>query len=266
MATARRSCLPQPSVGSHPGLILSCFLADPAAGEAGGQRGDAKGQLLDSARAALRQESLHSVYSAAYRRWRSELPTSAVQNYFETKPRMLIGLGGVNVTETGLTLHHTYGVPYLPGTGLKALAARYARKIWGAADSTWLPQTSGGCFRTMFGTTDEGGLVEFLDGWLLEESLNECLLDDVMTPHHGGYYMTDEAQSIPEPTDFDEPIPVRMLSVQGKFHVAITSRQNDLPTQWLNAACDLLTAALREWGIGAKTNSGYGRMEKMNRA
>ena len=35
-----------------------------------------------------------------------------------TDSRLIIGLGGTSVIETGMTLHPLYGFPYLPGSGL----------------------------------------------------------------------------------------------------------------------------------------------------
>lgn len=111
----------------------------------------------------------------------------------------------------------------------------------------------------MFGTSGEGGLVDFWDGWLLPESLPTCLLPDVMTPHHRKYYMAD-SDSVPEPTDFDNPVPVAMLSVQGTFEIAITARYPEITDIWLQTAMQFLTNSLELLGIGAKTSSGYGRM------
>jgi CRISPR-associated protein Cmr6 len=36
--------------------------------------------------------------------------------------RMIVGLGAENVHETSMTLHHIYGVPYIPGSALKGIA------------------------------------------------------------------------------------------------------------------------------------------------
>ena len=33
--------------------------------------------------------------------------------------RMIIGLGSAHVNETAMTLHHIYGIPYIPGSGIK---------------------------------------------------------------------------------------------------------------------------------------------------
>jgi CRISPR-associated protein Cmr6 len=40
--------------------------------------------------------------------------------------RMVIGLGGAHVLETSMTLHHTYGIPYIPGSAVKGITRNIA--------------------------------------------------------------------------------------------------------------------------------------------
>ena len=40
--------------------------------------------------------------------------------------RMTVGLGAENVHETSMTLHHIYGIPYIPGSALKGIARNAA--------------------------------------------------------------------------------------------------------------------------------------------
>lgn len=39
--------------------------------------------------------------------------------------RMVIGLGAVHPQETSMTLHHIYGIPYIPGSAIKGLTRHY---------------------------------------------------------------------------------------------------------------------------------------------
>lgn len=39
--------------------------------------------------------------------------------------RMVIGLGGAQVLETSMTLHHIYGIPYIPGSAVKGITRHY---------------------------------------------------------------------------------------------------------------------------------------------
>jgi len=265
MQLARRSNLPnqtKTTYGHHAGLILTRYLK--RAVQKGAEK--EKQELFAAAKKALGDKALKSMYARAIKRWESSLPVKPSDRRilkFKCVSPLIIGLGGENVTETGLKLHHTYGVPYLPGSALKGVAARYARQVWGTSDRSWNPKTTPldrpNHFRTVFGTTDEGGLIDFLDGWITDTSLKNCLVDDVMTPHHSAYYMADD-DNVCEPTDFDSPIPVPFLAVRGAFHIAICKRDPRLPDQWLDTSQQLLILALAEFGIGGKTNAGYGRL------
>lgn len=211
-----------------------------------------------------------TVYQAAYQRQLSMRKENSLQepmgeDFFRTKGRMVIGLGGENVLETGITLHHTYGTPLIPGTALKGLASHYCDQVWGARDQgqgfkRWRKEEPGGdYYKAIFGTTEDSGHIIFHDAWITPETLRKSLQPDVMTPHHGDYY-SDESGNTP-PTDFDDPNPVTFLSVVGTFYIAVSC---DVPgtegQMWAKLAFDLLTEALKEWGIGGKTNAGYGRL------
>lgn len=196
-------------------------------------------------------------YSAAYQRQEATLKDLKSSGFFNTDGRMVIGLGAENVLETGLTLNHTYGSPLIPGTALKGLAEHYCHQAWGAADERF--KLGGEYHQAIFGTTKDSGHIIFHDAWITPESLIGSLQPDVMTPHHGDYY-SDEKGLTP-PTDFDDPNPITFLSVVGTFLIAVSC---DVPgpvgDEWAERVFDLLTDALREWGIGGKTNAGYGRL------
>lgn len=42
-----------------------------------------------------------------------------------TSYRLVVGLGNPSVTETSITLHNTYGTPYIPGQALKGITRNY---------------------------------------------------------------------------------------------------------------------------------------------
>lgn len=259
---------------AHAGLLLSRYSPD-AVGKGTEQ---SKNRLLGAAIQAASQsgQSAHSAipsyYQAAFARWKMKWEeTPATERRLievETTSRIIVGLGGDNVTETGLALHHTYGVPYLPGAAIKGLAAHYAHQVWGTVDSSWRMKSenhreTGPHHAVMFGCTDGdepvGGLIDFSDGWIVDPT--DSLILDVMTPHHGDYYMADKnVKPFPEPTDFDSPIPVPFLAVKGKFLIALSKRDKQLPEGWLQRAAELVTTSLEEWGIGGKTNADYGRL------
>lgn len=218
---------------------------------------NARKDLFEAMCLALAQSK--DTYSAAYQRRESWFKDIKSKGLFTVAGRMIIGLGGENVLETGLTLNHTYGTPMIPGTALKGLAAHYCDQVWGAADNNF--KLGSEYHKAIFGTTEDSGHIIFHDAWITPESLIGSLQLDVMTPHHGDYYSDERGQT--PPTDFDDPNPVPFLSVVGTFRIAISC---DVPgpvgQEWAERVFGLLSDSLQEWGIGGKTNAGYGRLVK----
>jgi len=250
-------------VGANAGLLRDRYLRVAVKDKA--NHPGARRDLFEVMRQSLVQSE--AVYLAAYLSQLStyqenSLQESKAEGFFCTKGRMVIGLGGENVLETGITLHHTYGTPLIPGTALKGLASHFCDQVWGERDQgqsfkRWKKGEPGGEYhKAIFGTTEDSGHIIFHDAWVTPETIAKSLQPDVMTPHHGDYYSGEAA-----PTDFDDPNPVTFLSVMGTFHVAVSC---DVPGEegqnWAKLAFDLLSEALREWGIGGKTNAGYGRL------
>lgn len=174
--------------------------------------------------------------------------------------RIVIGLGDESVLETSVTLHHTYGVPYIPGSALKGLAASYVRQKLG---EDW--KKDGEAYKTIFGETDEAGYITFFDAYYIPGSGHrykekvQALYPDVITVHHQDYYQEGKKA----PADWDSPIPVPFLSATGRYLIALAAPELEEPIRsaWINTTFDILGEALRTMGIGAKTSSGYGRMK-----
>lgn len=262
--------------GQHPGLLLQRYLTEQATGDGGNS--DEKRRLLNAAIHAAADKELQRLYAAAYGRWEGSLPELTAANNFRSDGRLIVGLGSENVLETGIRLHHTYGLPILPGSALKGLAAHYCREVWGQAAAegskrfarpteaeneayqTFLQgkgeKPGDNYFRLLFGSTDDSGCLIFHDAWLTHDSLNPLVMD-VMTPHHPKWLDGSKA-----PTDFDSPVPVPFVSVAGKFRIAVSwhGPGSEKAGVWTELAFDLLAEALREWGVGGKTGSGYGRL------
>jgi CRISPR-associated protein Cmr6 len=243
MIAACRHHLPRPAEASHAGLVLSSYL------QTADDQGAGKRQLLDQAIKAAGQAG--PLYKLAFERWKAATSVADTASAdLRVLGRLIVGLGGENVLETGITLHHTYGMPVIPGSALKGLAAHYCNREWGLQNQDLLE--GGSHYRTIFGTTDDSGHVVFHDSWIYPGS--KGLVLDVMTPHHGDYYSRIPGAA---PTDFDDPNPVTFLSVTGKFRVVVSAENKD----WANFTLKLVKAALKDWGVGGKTNSGYGRMD-----
>ena len=238
---------------SHPGLLLQRYLHESATGDDGDP--EQKRQTLDAAINASANPEVCELYKAAFDRWKKSLLELTAANDLQTVGRLIVGLGTENVLETGIRLHHTYGMPILPGSALKGLAAHYCDQVWGERESKF--KNDGEYHNLLFGTTDESGCIVFHDGWFVPDSESEPLKLDVMTPHHPKWLDGSEP-----PTDFDSPIPVPFLSVAGRFHVAVSwyGPASDKAVSWRGMAMTCLRDALFNWGIGGKTTSGYGRL------
>jgi len=212
------------------------------------------------------------LYRLAFDRWKAALPQeSTCLQCFQSNGRLIVGLGSENVLETGITLHHTYGVPVIPGSALKGLASHYCHSVLGRTDDDY--KIMGKIHKLLFGTLPapqkqifvphekyDTGHIIFNDGWLDPDCLgkvNQGPVPDVITPHHGDYYSGKQ----PEPTDFDEPNPVTFVSVSGRFYIAVSCDNSGPEAKaWAELAMGILAAALEDWGIGGKTSSGYGRL------
>jgi CRISPR type III-B/RAMP module RAMP protein Cmr6 len=203
-----------------------------------------------------------NVYKEAFDRQKKSIPEPKTEGEFRTVGRMVIGLGSENVLETGLTLHHTYGTPVIPGTALKGLTSHYCDQIWGAKDHRY--QRGKQYHTAIFGTSDDSGHIIFHDAWITPGTMKDAFRQDIITPHHGDYYSgkKDLSDKPLAPTDFDDPIPVAFLSINGTFHIAVSC---DVPKpkgeDLAKLVLGMLEEALKKWGIGGKTSSGYGRLE-----
>ncbi|KAF0248105.1 MAG: Cmr6 family CRISPR-associated RAMP protein [bacterium] len=199
-------------------------------------------------------------YKEFYKRWKKTLEQMQMPEGVETKMyiakvlgRMVVGLGSGSVLETSIKLHHTYGVPYIPGSALKGLTASYATQYLG---NDWGKTTL--AYKTLFGFSNEegkeqaAGYVTFFDA-LYIPGKDQPLHPDIITVHHFDYYQNVKDAA---PADWDETNPIPFLSATGSYLLALSG-----PSSWVDTAFNILRLALKEMGIGAKTSSGYGQMK-----
>jgi CRISPR-associated protein Cmr6 len=196
-------------------------------------------------------------YRRFFERWRTALESQPSQTRVleaTVKGRMVVGLGAESVLETSVRLHHTYGVPYIPGSALKGLAAAAAHKH--LDDPAWRKTGEdgkiGSWHQILFGDQESSGYVTFHDALWIPNGDQLPLDLDVMTVHHPDYY---GGAAVP-PADWDNPNPVAFLTANGKYLLALTG-----PEEWIDAAVSILHDALQHDGIGAKTAAGYGHMK-----
>ncbi len=182
---------------------------------------------------------------------------------------------GSSVTEGSLLLHHTYGVPYLPGTAIKGACRSLASRLWDARTVRGLF----GCVEAASGTEknpgnrDEeeshAGLFDFWDAlWIPEPPAGERefspLALDVVTPHHGSYYVAKNDDR-PPPAETDDPVPARLLSYRPGTRFLVVLEYADIEgiEAWVGPVKRCLLDALEQSGVGAKTAAGYGRLREV---
>ncbi|WP_457637907.1 type III-B CRISPR module RAMP protein Cmr6 [Oceanithermus sp.] len=262
-ASTRRKNLQHLKVGTstHPGLWLDKYLWSSDRKET-----DAKRNLVDEVKDAVGRTKDH--YKKYFERYEALLASRPGLTYTmtgETRGRLSVGLGANAVLETSITLHHTYGVPYIPGSALKGLASSYAAKHLEDQDS-WKRSFKGGktergvLQKLIFGDTSESGLVIFYDALPKPEDFQ--LDADVITVHHPDYYQGGKKP----PADWDSPTPVPFITARGTFRfylglVPLPEGELEKGRKVLELAALLLKKALEEEGVGAKTTLGYGRIK-----
>ncbi len=259
MKTRRKQLLEaEKTATTHPGLWLDKYIEEQEkkdfetpSNKAQG-KGNSRSDLIKEV-ASLREPD---AYEEFFKRWTKMLTDYDAQTReARVKGRMIVGLGSESVLETSITLHHTYGVPYIPGSALKGLAASFADKRLGEPWKKGHP-----VYKAVFGDTNNAGYITFFDALFIPGSGHKgrVLYPDVITVHHPKYYQ--EEKNVP-PSDWDSPNPVPFLSATGKYLIALAAPDLGKDSQWINKTFEILRFALQEMGIGAKTSSGYGRME-----
>lgn len=193
-------------------------------------------------------------YVDYYGRWKDLLHRAQARTVeLVTQSRMIVGIGEASVRDIGIMLHHTYGVPFIPGSSLKGLAAAYARKLPG-----WEPNSES--YRTLFGDGRQSGVVDFMDAVWVPDPLVHPLSVDIINVHYQSYYTHfgkgNDDQEV-QRMFMEAPVPNYFVCVQPNVRLLLAVNG---PETWAQSALQLLQLAADEVGVGAKTNSGYGRL------
>src|SRR6266545_5748716 len=158
-----------PEANTNAGLWLDKYLSD---------KKDPKPLLVKEIADTIKTSDLYPDFFA---HWKDALDNDRTR-WAEAKVegRLAIGLGDDGVLETSITLHHTYGVPYLRGSALKGLAAAFARNRIGGM---WAKNSP--AYKAVFGETDDAGYVTFHDALYVPGSGHnrQALYADIMTVH-----------------------------------------------------------------------------------
>ncbi len=176
--------------------------------------------------------------------------------------RLIVGLGNESVYETSITLHHIYGIPYIPASAIKGMTRNYVINEKFHGDEKEAMQNEEFC--QVFGSDDNSydskareGQVIFFDAFPIKLD-NDSIQPDVMNVHYPDYYGGSGNQP---PTDTQNPNPIFFLTVQNttfRFIIGVKKSQEGL----LGKTEEWLKNALEQRGIGAKTAVGYGYMKK----
>jgi CRISPR-associated protein Cmr6 len=146
-----------------------------------------------------------------------------------TASRLVVGLGSGHVLETSLTLHHIFGIPYIPASALKGVVRMVS--FWKIVESNknnvkdiekyikelqehlYDDEISGSDseeilkHKLLFGTQNFKGLLVFLDAYPEIQDNQQIFELDVMTPHYQGYYTENQV-----PGDWENPNPIIFLT------------------------------------------------------
>lgn len=263
---------------SHAGLLLTRPLGhelDPR--EAASDEVPAKNERQRERQRELTRCGAPEGYDAFFACWTDALNEQpGVRSAIATATsRTLIGHGLMGALQVGMALHHTYGVPFLPGSALKGLLAHHVHRELGHLPAWRAPtlgnggevvEAPGEYFAAMFGAAGTGadseeggseGAVEFHDALLDPESIPKgsgFLVGDVLTPHQLEYYR-DASR---DPNDYTDPKPVAFVTARPGLRYQLFLSGD---AAWCRLAMQLLRHALEDAGLGAKTTAGYGRFE-----
>jgi CRISPR-associated protein Cmr6 len=245
---------------TNAGLWLDKYLTDQDRTDLK-DRESAKGSNRAALVDAVAKIPTHEAYRQFYQRWKLLLDNAGAKiREAKVKGRMIVGLGDESVLEISIALHHTYGIPYIPGSALKGLAASYTRQ---RLTEEWQPDSPTGAYKTIFGDTNGSGGIIFFDALYIPDTgpgqNKQALYPDIITVHHPEYYQGGKEDATP--SDWDSPTPIHFLSATGVYLVALAAPDLKYGQTWINKTFAILRLALQELGIGAKTSSGYGRME-----
>jgi len=182
-----------------------------------------------------------------------------IQITYQPMHRLLIGIGlGSPFSSTSLmTLHHVYGIPYIPGSAIKGVL----RNCWIQEKFEGKEENALKCdvFRKLFGGNEDeetgiqaqAGALVFFDAFPVSCFRLEF---DVQTPHYSTYYQSQKA-----PTDDQRLIPISIPAItETKFLITVTVDSDKCSQEYYNEVEEVLRRALTEYGLGAKTALGYG--------
>lgn len=192
---------------------------------------------------------------------------ACAERTYQVSWRMCVGLASPSAWEAGMAVHGLTGVPVIPSSALIGAVKRCAAEY-------------GVDLSTIIGGKGEPRPLVVADAVPLRGA-DVVLEADVVTPHFGNYYRSDSSAM----SDDDDAKPGTVAGQDGAvdpMSLAADAAMNPKPSTFLTVAfptCFVvrvvgpvehlhvfthwLSRALREFGVGAKTNAGYGRLVEL---
>ncbi len=172
--------------------------------------------------------------------------------------RLLVGSGSPSVLEVGMTFSRNYGVPIIPGSALKGAFSNYIKE---EPEKVQMAEH----LKFIFGQGDPAkeddntrGALVFLDA-IPQGTVSFGL--DIVNNHFQPYYMEEGNP----PNDWYNPVPVTYLVVSNATFrfTALYNSMMTMSKENFMVLRDRIEKSFVEmltlYGIGAKTNYGYGR-------
>ncbi|MFZ8831031.1 MAG: type III-B CRISPR module RAMP protein Cmr6 [Thermodesulfobacteriaceae bacterium] len=220
----------------------------------------------------------------------------------KTASRLVVGLGAGHVLETSLTLHHIFGIPYIPGSALKGVVRmvnfweiveklnkksdedieKLQKQLYedeiSNSDKNDFDKKDILKHKLLFGTQKFKGLLVFLDAYPEVQNNQQIFELDVMTPHYQGYYTKNQV-----PGDWENPNPIPFLTVKkgitfcfnvlfDKFRAErlLTLKDDEFPNQakgiikeWFNDNFSKISQDVKKWIEDALTEFGVGAKTRL---
>jgi CRISPR-associated protein Cmr6 len=168
------------------------------------------------------------------------------------------GTGNSHPVENGFLWHHTLSTPYMQGSAVKGIMRSWLENELGYSvneddNHAELKRYFGS--ETKASSDNQAGNLIFFDAIPIAQPR---LKVEIMTPHMGDYY-SDKGKTAP--ADWHSPNPIPLLAVESiSLLFCIAPRNGKIDANELAQLKTALQNALSNIGAGAKTQTGFGRL------
>lgn len=191
---------------------------------------------------------------------------------FTSDWHFVTGMGNPHPLENGFNWHPVWGVPYLPGSGLKGLVRSWVEAWQFDEDNAEAQTQRKQRLLDWFGSEEkhpdpaivpQTGKVIFFDAIPYKPVR---LVSDIMTPHmdkwyaEGGSIENVQCQAEAVPADWHSPTPIYFLAAKAPVFLISVAPRNEWGADEvdLGEVMQCISDALEWLGAGAKTAVGYG--------